>query len=179
MPKIEGRVAPEQRASEILSRFDSSDIPVDVRYLAGRLGATIFYQDYPDETSGILFRDVSKTVISVNRKHHRHRQRFTLAHEIGHLVLHPGRRVVIESDLRVNLRTTTPGAPSTLEEAEANQFAAALLMPAPSIRFELDRISLGFEEIDSQMITRLAKRFDVSVRAMEVRLSVLGLYQPH
>jgi Zn-dependent peptidase ImmA (M78 family) len=59
-------------------------------------------------------------------------------------------------------------------EIEANHFAACLLMPKKELMHEL--ISLSREgSINENAIENLAKRFDVSVQAMSVRLAVLGV----
>ncbi len=63
-------------------------------------------------------------LIFVNRAHPADRERFTVAHELGHLVMH--------SDLRA----------SEQAEAEADQFAAEFLMPAADIRVQLKAITL-------------------------------------
>ena len=87
------------------------------------------------------------------------RRRFTIAHEIGHFVLHP-ERVAPERGGLANM------AGGRLER-EADLFAAELLMPEHLVR----RAALE-EGADPR---RLADRFEVSVQAMSVRLRRLGL----
>jgi Zn-dependent peptidase ImmA (M78 family) len=53
--------------------------------------------------SGILFRDGEHHVIGVNSAHPLARQRFTIAHELGHRALHPGRELILDVPVRVNL----------------------------------------------------------------------------
>ena len=52
-----------------------------------------------ENSVGMLVRDEGKgtVMIGVNSLHHLHRQRFTIAHECGHLVLHEGIRRSPES----------------------------------------------------------------------------------
>jgi hypothetical protein len=87
------------------------------------------------------------------------RLRFTIAHEIGHFLLH-GERVVTERGGATN--------PATARyEREADQFAAELLMPAALVRQAVLEDGLD--------VDRLADRFEVSVAAMRQRLRRLGL----
>jgi predicted transcriptional regulator len=89
------------------------------------------------------------------------RQRFTIAHEIGHFLLHPGRAVAERGG-------ATNRATASLER-EANEFAAELLMPERLVR------QAALEEgADAR---RLADRFDVSAQAMNLRLRRLGLVE--
>ncbi len=88
-----------------------------------------------------------------------HRRRFTIAHEIGHFVLH-AERVGPERGGGVN-------AAWQAQEREADQFAAELLMPEPLVRQAV--VEQGAD------VDRLADRFDVSRQAMKTRLRRLGL----
>jgi Zn-dependent peptidase ImmA (M78 family) len=92
------------------------------------------------------------------------RRRFTLAHELGHWYLHathqPGERY--ERFCRgPDLKSTRS------KEGEANEFASALLMPEQLLGATAENLQMN--------IPLLAKRFDVSVPAMRVRLLTSGL----
>jgi len=87
------------------------------------------------------------------------RRRFTIAHEIGHFVLHPG-RLAPERGGAVNEAWQ-------LQEREADQFAAELLMPEDLVRAAV--LEHGGD------VARLADRFDVSLKAMQARLRWLGV----
>jgi len=87
------------------------------------------------------------------------RRRFTIAHEIGHFVLHPERSRP-ERGGGVNAAWQS-------QEREADQFAAELLMPESLVRQAV--VEQGADAF------RLADRFDVSLAAMRVRLRRLGL----
>jgi hypothetical protein len=90
---------------------------------------------------------------------HERRLRFTIAHEIGHFLLH-GEHAIAERGGATNLATAR-------HEREADQFAAELLMPAELVRQAVLEDGLDVE--------RLADRFEVSVAAMRQRLRRLGL----
>src|SRR5437899_2188285 len=78
----------DEKANALLREHGVTEPATPVRRLARALGATIREVEGDSELSGMLFRDGETLVIGVNTLHHRHRQRFTIAHELGHLVLH-------------------------------------------------------------------------------------------
>ena len=95
------------------------------------------------------------------------RKRFTIAHEIGHWILHARR-----GELPAFQKACAPGdireeGASTNPEREANEFANELVMPKQLI----SRLApeCGFN------LALLAERFEVSVRALEIRLIRLDL----
>ncbi|MGK3939766.1 ImmA/IrrE family metallo-endopeptidase [Streptomyces caeruleatus] len=145
--------------------------------LARHLGVVVSRSAFKDgDVSGMLIRqDGTSPVIGVNDVHSDHRQRFTIAHELGHFLLHPGREVVLDRPVRVNLRDKTSSAATDREEIEANAFAASLLMPADLVRSELQRLSAVVRQDPERCSTALADIFDVSDAAMGFRLINLGL----
>jgi Zn-dependent peptidase ImmA (M78 family) len=121
----------------------------------------------------MLFRDAGRVVIGINSTHAKTRQRFTIAHECGHLQLHAGKMYV---DARVNFRDAVSGLAIDHEEIEANAFAAALLMPQDHVLTEIRKASKRHESHDVTVIVdELARAFVVSKQAMEIRLKNLGL----
>jgi Zn-dependent peptidase ImmA (M78 family) len=73
------------------------------------------------------FVDLNDHYIGINQNHHNNRQRFTLAHELGHYSLGHKERTYTEY-------TQTPGKERSNLETEANEFAAELLMPLAVIK---------------------------------------------
>lgn len=145
--------------------------PVPVEKLAQNLGIEVRFEDAEDDLSGALIREPEgRVVIGVNSAHHPNRQRFTIAHEIGHFILHKGISLHVDEDFRINLRDGSVNE----EEIEANAFAAELLMPSEFITKDAQRLGL----IDQEALEKLARRYQVSARAMEIRLTNLGLKTP-
>ena len=163
---------PEQRAGEILKELAIDRPPVPVADIARRLDCEISYEPLDADVSGLLYRDENdqRRVIGVNSREPPLRQRFTIAHELGHLLLHRGRPLIVEKLVLINARSTKTGA-SVKEEREANQFAAGLLMPATLVKEEARRLVGERSPVsDRWLVEQLAKQFQVSAQAMEYRL---------
>src|SRR6218665_818238 len=81
----------EEKTLELLTLTGVSDLPVDLEKIAHYLNINILYDELDDDVSGFLLVDGEKGATAViNNSHHQNRQRFTLAHEIGHFCLHVG-----------------------------------------------------------------------------------------
>ena len=158
-----------RRADELLA--DLSQPPVDLARIAAGLDVEIRPFDLGADVSGILYRDGARRVIVVNQKHSKVRQRFTIAHELGHLMLHRGEPVHVDEGFRVNLRDPRSATAEEVEEIEANAFAANLLMPAAWLRADIERDHL--DPSDEEALNRLAQRYEVSLHAMALRLASL------
>lgn len=113
-------------------------------------------------TSGVF-------IIGVNSLHPPQRQRFTLAHELGHLQLH---RDILEEQVhldRGSLRRDWLSSQGVDEcEMEANAFASELLIPSELLERALAGRRIDIEEEDE--VGALARKFRVSPAAMRYRL---------
>ena len=159
-------------AERLLSDEGINRPPVPVEAIAKSLGASVRYSPFQGELAGMLLRhdDWRGVVIGVNSLDHRNRQRFTIAHECGHLRLHKGKRAYVDRSLfRVNARDGVSSQATDPEEIEANRFAAELLMPYEMIMGDLMRHQPDIE--DERALRDLAKRYEVSVQAMTLRIS--------
>lgn len=163
----------DSRATELLRQSGLMSTPVDIESIAHRLGAQVVYDDLEDDVSGFLLREKGVSTIAINKKHHPNRQRFTLAHECGHLFLHAqeGDRLWLDKTLFFRDDSKTG---DHFSEIQANQFAAGLLMPEDLLTTRLGETG-PVSDVD---VVRLALEFKVSERAMTVRLISLGLLQP-
>ena len=169
MPKQ--NVDPYIKARELLARLNIQSIPTPVEKVARQLGAQVRFSPFDDELSGMVYVKDGVPIIGVNSLHHPNRQRFTIAHELGHLELH---RDMITSSVHVDknfpalMRDTKAATGTELVEIQANQFAAELLMP----RAQLDQVLAGkqFDIDDDGPIEELAKKFKVSKQALEYRI---------
>ena len=100
------------------------------------------------------------------------RRNFTIAHELGHLFLHMGYQ--IDEELWKNSDNMILNRFGNSErELEANEFAAAFLMPEK----EYKRIAEKYSEGNTVFIRKVAEYFNVSVEAASYRGKWLGYLQ--
>ena len=127
------------------------------------------------DVSGLLVRSDTAATIGVNMNHPLVRQRFTIAHELGHYLLHAGLSSHVDRDYRVNYRSAESSEATNVEEIEANFFAASILMPRQFLDEENAVIALD----NDAAVEKLAKRYLVSRHAMSLRLAnVYRVYTP-
>jgi Zn-dependent peptidase ImmA (M78 family) len=126
----------------------------------------------------MLFRDDELTVIGVNSLHPKMRRRFTIAHELGHCLLHKGMETYLDRSVRLNFRDERSALAVDRNEIEANAFAAELLMPRPAFTRVLLETAHRDSQSDRQFLKNLATLFEVSGQAMEHRLVNLNVLAP-
>lgn len=166
----------ETAAASLLARHAVLQPPVDVEAIAKAEGILVVRRRFEDaDVSGMLYRDSDQHVIGVNSAHPRPRQRFTIAHELGHRALHPGREIILDVPVRVNFRDKTSSMATDAEEIEANAFAAAILMPEKMIRDHITQLPASKRREPDDIAAGLAAIFKVSASAMSFRLINLGL----
>ncbi|MGH9451202.1 MAG: ImmA/IrrE family metallo-endopeptidase [Terriglobia bacterium] len=166
---------PKARARKLLARLNIQSAPTPVEKIAKALGAQLRFSPFDDELSGMVHIKDGVPIVGVNSLHHPNRQRFTIAHELGHLELH---RQMITNSVHVDkefpalMRDPTSATGTERVEIEANQFAAELLMP----RKLIDQALAGkqFDIDDDGPIEELAKKFRVSKQAVEYRIRNRG-----
>ena len=154
---------------DIIEHYASKP-PVDVKAMANALGLTyVERRMHPDESGGIEYKD-RQYIVFVNDSETEQRKRFTAAHEIAHYLLH--RDILRERGHMDRLFDSAaydnPEEPLTrYHEVQANKYAASLLMPKFAIR---DQMAHG-----NNTLSGLAEKFNVSRKAMRIRLDNLGV----
>lgn len=125
-----------------------------IRHIEDSKGVSIKCQgiDLKPSFSGQIIIYGSSIGIIYNSNHNRHRQRFTVAHEIGHFMLGHKFKVQEYNEI-INFQTKSP------IEKEANIFAAELLMPK-------DKLLSYIKSNSSETVEKLSYLFDVSIEAM-------------
>src|SRR5450830_1828771 len=112
-------------------------------------------------------------IIGVNSLHHPNRQRFTIAHELGHLVMHREileNEVHVDKQFRILMRDGVAATGTDTIEIDANRFAAELLLPS----FLLDELLIKEFDIDDEgPLEALAKKFKVSKQMLEYRIRAI------
>lgn len=136
--------------------------PFDLSALAKKAGLTLLTASgWPDDLSGMIRKEPhGGFYLYVNGAHSRARQRFTVAHEIAHYILHKpliGNGITENAMYRSGL--------SDWAEMEANALAADILMPRSAVK-----TAMG--ENPDVTAADLAAMFEVSQSAIDIRLGV-------
>ena len=159
------------QAEETLRQAKIVSAPIAVERVAKHLGAEVRFSPLDDELSGMIYIKNNVPIIGVNSLHHPNRQRFTIAHEIGHLVMHRSHlsdQVHVDKQFRVLMRDVNSTTGTDSIEVQANQFASHLLIPARI----LDEYLAGkpFDIDDDGPLEDLAKKVRVSKQTLAYRI---------
>jgi Zn-dependent peptidase ImmA (M78 family) len=163
------KVDPEHDAHEMLTTHWAKEdgtipVPIDPIAIADKAGVKVLTAVLEPNVSGMLFmKPGNDPEIYLSQSDSYNRQRFTCAHELGHWAEHvaQGEESAHIVDYRGPLSTTG----SDPQEIYANQFAAALLMPAPEVLRLRER---GYGAI------AVADKLRVSADAASFRIANLG-----
>ncbi len=173
----------------LLKTLGITQAPVDVFEIAKSIGANVD-QSYDFEKlsfSGEVFLNQDhKPVIWVNPIDSTNRQRFTMAHELAHLVNDIIPNIGKENEnnkFHVTSNSLKRDGRQESIEFRANEFAAQLLMPAEFISVEASKIINTYKSIHGEkskipkddFITQISEVFEVSNQAMTIRLTRLGI----
>src|SRR5258707_7563012 len=152
----------EMKAQELLDSLNIRSVPISVEKIAKAMGARLHFSPLDEELSGMIFIKEGVPIIGVNSLHHPNRQRFTVAHELAHLHLHRdhiSRNVHVDKRFAESILRRDPVATTGTErlEIEANQFAAALLVPKEKLEELLAVTLLDIE--DERALGQLSAKF--------------------
>lgn len=156
--------AAQHNAGVVREALEQKGIEFTLEAVCDLLDIEVFYTDALAEqnVSGMIVKlEGEQPRIYINSQESENRQRFTLAHEIGHFV----ERTTEAQDKEFSF-TDRRGGNYNLHEFYADQFAGALLMPEDQIR----EIAPNFSERDA---FKVSLAFDVSYSAAEKRLERL------
>jgi Zn-dependent peptidase ImmA (M78 family) len=157
----------DKMIDHLLSEHNVKEPPIPIEKMIRAEGVTVRKINLKD-ISGMIVRDKDSVLIGVNSTQAETRQRFTLAHEFGHFMLHEGKPVHYDKQFRMDLRSSLSATGTDTEEVEANYFGSALLMPR--IFLERDVADRFIDIEDADAVDDLAKRYKVSLQAMNIRL---------
>lgn len=154
---VEQYGSPERIAATVRAHWRLPPGPIkNLTHLVERAGIVVGWSLFGDASvSGATFRVPGHPpLILLNANHPADRMRFTLAHELGHLVMHR--------------------FPTTTMEDEANEFASCLLMPTSDIKpaFHGRRITL-------ELLAALKPEWKVAMQSLLMRASSLKLLTPN
>ena len=147
-----------EKVRGILKKLDITDPPIPVEKIAELFSIKVIpYPNFPDNISGTIINQNGRMIIGVNSNHPPSRQRFTIAHELGHFLLghELGDKIIDDVFDR-----------PTDKEKEANEFAAELLAPKDLLKKDINK---------KLKIPDLAKKYIVSEQVISIRLLKTGL----
>jgi Zn-dependent peptidase ImmA (M78 family) len=153
----------ERLASDLLSESKIKRPPVPIEAMVRSRDIEIHFGKLED-VSGLIVREGNHVFIGINEDDSDNRQRFTLAHEFGHFLLHPGQNAWYDRKYRSEISSKAVD----VEEIEANFFAASILMPPDFLRKDQAQRYVDIEDGDA--VKDLAKKYNVSTQAMNLRL---------
>lgn len=164
----------ENSAQGLLDLYRFTNLPIPVDEVAKKAGINLFPFDLGDDVSGVLHITNGIANIGYNPNESKVRQRFTIAHELGHFKLHPTDKFFVDNEnyyqfIMFRSSNLSTSSKDLKKEQEANAFAAAILMPQSFVKKEIQNYN-GFDFSDSRMINELAKKFEVSTQAISYRI---------
>lgn len=168
------RTKMERKANEITK----GNVPTDLNKIAQDFGASIHAESLDDDVSGMLITSSKsdKKIILVNKRNHENRKRFTIAHEIAHLIMHQDKEEVFidsrgSATLYFRSKESIDNIP--LAERQANEFASCILMPEGAIANYIKDNPIDLN--DDVAVKIMANKFGVSIQALSIRLARLNL----
>ena len=165
----------EDLANGILSHLGISKIPIPIKMIAKKQGLQLKPYKFEGEVSGMLLIKNNIATIGYNPLESDVRQRFTIAHELGHYLLHKSQgELFVDKKFKAHYRDKTSATGEIKTEMQANAFAATILMPEKMIKEELAKSDYDFT--DESQFEKLANKFNVSTLAMTYRLANLRIF---
>ncbi len=150
------------------------EIPIqDITDVVTVLGGSVVESpDIANMSDGSIRKQNNGFIIYVSPYQSAERKKFTIAHELGHLFLHMGYK--INSELWNKQKNETYyRSGDSLMEYQANEFAAALLMPKKAYKEIMDRYTIG-NQVETD---KVADYFGVTISAASTRGKFLGYLQ--
>lgn len=149
---------PEQYAQDIVSSFDLTP-PIDLTKICEKLDIRINYESLHSIEALLIISSGKKNIIIDNsRSLYPQRERFTIAHEIGHYII-PWHENLQQCDKIVNFESNDE------VEKQANDFASELLVPKSNLLEDIKD-----KKVTLSLIKSLAKQYDVSLVVMARRV---------
>lgn len=137
-----------EMARKLLKENRIKKPPVDLKAILNKKGYMYLEMDnFLDSVDAIFVNKDGKIYAAVNAKHHVYRQRFSLAHELGHITLCHGEPYYNSCTSLNNPVIKKPHFPiESIFEVEANIFAGELLVPLDILKIEIKK-TRDFQEL--------------------------------
>jgi len=151
-------------------------LPIEVNEIINILGIDV--EKRPDFRKAKVTGSISmkegnpKIWINPMMNQSKERERFTLAHELGHFMLHFAQSFKDDYHEDDNIEWNRDSN-WNVKEMEANRFAAELLMPLEQVEEEVNLLNINDNK--EEKIEKLSEIFNVSRQAIQFRLQSLGI----
>jgi len=179
----------EKKANEARQKLKKpNNCDIDMEELMKAHDIYHVFKKLPDNISGAsMITKHGKKIIVINEDQPKTRQRFTIAHEVGHLLL--GHDTALNTQdkatdtnsqfknpSQILFRDDKTSEGSDWREIEANHFAASILMPRDILNKEINKLIQKNSKnyLSEYNVHELADIFEVSAISMSIRLSKLG-----
>lgn len=196
LPEAEIQVAAQKARSQV--DYDGGEVNVEKLCSVLKLDLSYSERAFQDAEGNTILgsANFANRSIEINQHGNRNRERFTVAHEIGHFFLGHDQYLrsesIVERDLFADLDTEDTFNYERLEY-QANLFASALLLPDKQLRLAVEALRLHLKVYDkgfgyifvddqpcnytpyNQILSGLSDHFGVSKQAIEIRLKRAGL----
>lgn len=149
-------------ATFILKKYCNNSVPVDVSSIAKQLDINVYESDLGEHGEGMLFNEKEKVIIINNVITNVQRKKFTLAVLLGHAVI-PWH---VKSTYEIRKKGTSTILTEDIEEMEAQNFAANLIMPLTEIKKDFIKVEATIESLKKLAI----EKYDVSLFVLLNRL---------
>jgi Zn-dependent peptidase ImmA (M78 family) len=151
----------EEIAQSVLNRVFKNEMtyPINVNKIAENFDIPVYFQKLDDDLAGCFISETGKSAIAINSKDSIVRQRFTLAHELGHFISYKFQE-------KIGSIFDGRGVLASLgvdpEEIFANKFAAEILMPKKEFLEQMKK--------SNGDVNKVSEYFNVSKYAIEIRV---------
>lgn len=127
----------KQKVKDIISLYKTAD-PLEI---CEKMGIIILEQELPDHVNGFMLNYLESRFIIINCNRDDYEKRITIAHELGHIIMH-------STTNSIRLSCNTSFCVSKYEK-EADYFAAYILMELEMSSFE------EFESVTTRDISKI------------------------
>ena len=142
--------------------------PVPLGELAKKLKLTVKLSSMKPGRSGLIEKlEDGSYKIKINRYEVRTRQRFTLAHEIAHYLLH---QEIIDNSGKIQDNVLYRSGQSEQVEIEANKLASEIILPTEQVKIEYENL---LDKEHNEIVEQLASEWQVSDITMEIKLELI------
>ena len=161
----------------MLGKHGVTSVPVPIEDIARAEGSEIAWKRHSGPQYGFAMCNGDRKIIGINSATSERRRREAVAHCLGHMLMHTQSLLVCHA---VHVQLKAAAAVELWQEAEANAFAVALLIPAEPLVAAVAEWMTGRVELDSPiprdaLINDMARLCDVGSEAVVFRLITLGL----